>query len=165
MRATMSLSAFSENDMDEDERVVTPSPSRGDALRSMMKREMGSTFNLHPRAASMGVKAAMKLMAGVSSGQDRPEDDEGDGVEEVVDAEEWEGGEREGEEERLTQAGARKKWHAISALVRRKSGGDDEWEGLYSFGCDDGVKWRGELEDMDSPGLSFIMRMVGDRRV
>lgn len=125
MRGTMSLSAFSDNDMDEDdERVVTPGPARGDALRNMMQREMTSTFNLHPRAASMGVKAAMKLMAGVRSGEDRPEDDEGDGVGEVAEAEEWEG--REGEEERLTQAGAKTKWHAISALVRRRSHGDDE---------------------------------------
>lgn len=64
-RQSMTLSYTGATDNDAEEVGGDTPEGRSIAMRNLMEEEMANKFNLHPKTASVGVKAAMRLMAGL----------------------------------------------------------------------------------------------------
>lgn len=67
-RQSMTLSAFETTD-DRGQPVDGMNASTRNAIVQRMEKEMTAKFDLHPRTASVGVKAAMRLMTGLKRRQ------------------------------------------------------------------------------------------------
>ena len=110
MKRAMSMSTVFSEKGGADERHGLLEDSRENPLTAMMQEEM-SNFNVRPRANSFGVKAAMKLMAGVEA-PDKPLQDGGD-----VDDD----GDGDVGGESLIMSGVGSTWGALSSLFIGKN--------------------------------------------